>query len=101
MNQAIAKCNTQGRSSKTLYLSYVNFLKHLEGVIPDVYTKIVQVFEKGVDEAVSGLSFDDRSEVSRFFLEYLQENCQIVSYLRQTEATLKLKGLMTNNNQYR
>lgn len=56
-------------------MSYVNFLKHLEGVIPDTYTKIVQVFEKGIQDSASGLSYDDRSEISRFYLEYLQENC--------------------------
>lgn len=33
-----------------LYLSYVNFLKHLEGVIPDVYQKVIAVFDKGIDQ---------------------------------------------------
>jgi hypothetical protein len=42
MNQAISKSSTSSRGSKTLFLSYVNFLKHLEGsVITDVYGKIV------------------------------------------------------------
>jgi len=54
-----------------LYLSYANFLKHLEGVIPDVYTKIVSVFEKAIEEAISGLQFKDRQEIARFYLEYL------------------------------
>ena len=62
MNQAITKCSTGGstRGTKTLYLSYVNFLKHVDGVIPDTYTKIVAVFEKGVDVSAGGLSDEDR-----------------------------------------
>lgn len=71
-------------------------MKHLDGVVPDVYTKIVQVFEKGIDETISGLSFEDRSEIARFYLEYLQENCQSVNYLRTTDALLKTKGLINN-----
>ena len=68
MNQAISKC---GQGSKTLYLSYANFLKHLDGVIPDVYTKIVSVFEKAIEESISGLKLSDRQEIARFYLEYL------------------------------
>jgi len=62
MNQAITKCSTGGstRGTKTLYLSYINFLKHVDGVIPDTYSKIVAVFEKGVDVSVGGLSDEDR-----------------------------------------
>ena len=99
MNQAIAKCSSGGssRGTKTLYLSFVNFLKHFEGVIPDTYTKIVAVFEKGIDLAAGGLTEDDRHEVARFFLEYLQEYCQSVSFLRATEATLKARGLINNS----
>lgn len=99
INQAIAKCSSGGssRGTKTLYLSYVNFLKHLEGVIPDTYTKIVAIFEKGIDLTAGGLSEDDRQEVARFFLEYLQEYCQSVSFLRATEATLKARGLINNS----
>lgn len=67
----------------------MNFLKHLDGVVPDVYTKIVQVFEKGIDETVSGLTFEDRTEIARFYLEYLQENSQSVTFLRATESSLK------------
>ena len=89
MNQAIAKCT----GSKTLYLSYVNFLKHQEGsAIPDVYTKIIAIFEKAMDS--SSLSLEDKREVARFYLEYLQEYCQSVSYLRTTEASLKHKNLI-------
>ncbi len=62
-----------------LYLSYVNFLKHLEGVIPDVTGKIAQIFEKAIDANQSGLSFDDRVEISRFYLEYMQESCSSVN----------------------
>ena len=70
-------------------------MKHLEGgVIPDVYGKIVQVFEKALDAQNGGLNIDDRSEVARFFLEYLQENCQSVSFLRATESSLRAKGLL-------
>ena len=99
INQAIAKCSIGGssRGTKTLYLSYVNFLKHLEGVIPDTYSKIVAVFEKGIDLSPGGLAEDDRQEVARFFLEYLQEYCQSVSFLRATEATLKARGLINNS----
>jgi hypothetical protein len=81
-------------------LSYVNFLKHLEGVIPDTYTKIVAVFEKGLEPSSSyGLSEDDRSEVARFFLEYLQEYCQNIAFLRATESSLKARGLINNSKQ--
>jgi hypothetical protein len=38
----------------------VNFLKHLDGVIPDTYSKIVAIFEKGVDSGAGGLSGEDR-----------------------------------------
>jgi len=77
----------------------VNFLKHLEGVIPDTYSKIVAIFEKGIDLSAGGLGEDDRQEVARFFLEYLQEYCQSVSFLRATEATLKARGLINNSKQ--
>ena len=81
-------------------MSYVNFLKHLDGVIPDTYSKIVAVFEKGVEPASShGLSDDDRQEVARFFLEYLQEYCQSIAFLRATESSLKAKGLINNAKQ--
>ena len=95
MNQAISKCSTiaeGSRGTKTLYLSYVNFLKHLEGQIPDTFSKIVQVFDKGIE---SGLSIEDRAEIARFYIEYLQESSPSVSQLRSTEASLKQKGLLT------
>jgi hypothetical protein len=53
MNQGLAKC-----PSKSLYLSYANFLKHLESIIPDSYTKIVGIFERGIADAE--LSQEDR-----------------------------------------
>ena len=96
MNQAIAKSKAGGKGSKTLFLSYVNLLKHLDNAIPDAYNKIVQVFEKGIDEVASGLSIEDRIEIARFFLEYLQEYCQSISFLRATEASLKAKRLINN-----
>lgn len=34
-----------------LYLSYANFLRHMEGVIPDIYQKVVAIYERGFDEA--------------------------------------------------
>lgn len=97
-NKALEKCASgSNKGSKTLYLSYVNFLKHLESSIPDSYSKVVQVFERGID-AANGMSHDDRSEIARFFLEYLQENCQSVSFLRSTEASLKAKQLLSTSN---
>lgn len=92
MNQAISKT----RGSKLLYLSYVNFLKHLAYVpeLPDVFQRVVAVFERGLDSEQSGLSHDDRAELSRFYLEYLSENCQSVAQLRNTEQTLKERGLL-------
>ena len=87
-NQAISKCTT----SKTLYLSFVNFLKHLDGLVPDVYSKIIAVFEKALE------TVDDKREVARFYMEYLSEYCQSVSYLRTTEATLKHKNLLENQS---
>ena len=90
MNQAITKCS----GSKTLYLSYVNFMKHQEGgAVTDVYGKIVAIFEKAIES--SNLAIDDKREVARFYLEYLQEYCQNVSYLRATEANLKHKNLIS------
>lgn len=81
-----------------LYLSYVNFLKHLDGVIPDVFTKIVSIFDKGIDQELSGLSYDDRLELARFYMEYLQENSPTVQQLRNTEQTLKEKNLLYVTN---
>lgn len=46
LNQTLNKI----KGSKILYLSYVNFLKHLEGIITDVYLKCVNIFEKALDE---------------------------------------------------
>lgn len=68
-----------------LFLSYVNFLKHLEGVVTDVCGKIVQIFEKGIDANQSGLNLDDRLDLARFYLEYLQENSSSVNLIRNTE----------------
>lgn len=62
----------------------------------DVHGKIVSVFEKAMDENLSPLSFDDRSEIARFYLEYLQEYAPAVSHLRATEHTLKDRGLINN-----
>lgn len=47
----------------------------MDGVIPEVFTKIVQVFEKAIDEKVSGLKYDDRIEIARIYMEYMNENC--------------------------
>ncbi|CDW82944.1 pre-mrna-processing factor [Stylonychia lemnae] len=95
LNQALSK--TKG--SKMLYLSYANFLKHMDGVIPEVYGKITQIFEKGIDHSQSGLNDDDRSELARFYFEYLQENCSSVAILRNTEQILKEKGLLYGQKQ--
>ena len=90
MNLAISK--SQGWASKTLFLSYVNLLKHLEGAATDTQGKIVQVFEKGIEE--TGLTIDDRAELARFYLEYLHESCPSIVTLRSTVSTLRSKGLL-------
>lgn len=59
--------------------------------MPDVYNKIIAVFEKSI-EALS--SIDEKREVAKFYMDYLSEYCQSVSYLRTTEATLKHKNLL-------
>jgi len=46
----------------------------MEGVIPDVFQKVVGVFDKGTDEN-NGLNYDERVEIARFYMEYLAENC--------------------------
>jgi hypothetical protein len=46
-------------------------MKHMEGLVPDTFGKIVQVFDRAIDETSSGLSLKDRTEVARFYLEYL------------------------------
>jgi hypothetical protein len=66
----------------------------LEGVVPDTYSKLVQVFERAVDESQSGLSLDDRIEIARIYMEFMQESCTSVAVLRNTEASLKAKGLL-------
>jgi hypothetical protein len=38
---------------------------------------------------------EDRAEIARFYIEYLQESSPSVSQLRSTEASLKQKGLLT------
>jgi len=69
-------------------------MKHQEsGAVTDVYGKIVAIFEKAIES--SNLAIDDKREVARFYLEYLQEYCQNVSYLRATEANLKHKNLIS------
>ena len=72
MNKALS----QTKGSKMLCLSYVNFLKHMEGVIPEIFTKITQVFEKAIEEG--DLELSDRSDLAKFYLEYLQENSPTV-----------------------
>lgn len=42
------KAMLASKGSLILYLSYVNFLKHLPDM-PDAYTKIVTIFERGLD----------------------------------------------------
>jgi len=69
-------------------------MKHQEGgAVTDVYGKIVAIFEKAIES--SNLAIDDKREVARFYLEYLQEYSQNVSYLRATEANLKHKNLIS------
>jgi hypothetical protein len=102
MNQAIEKCKGgafKSRGTKTLFLSYVNLLKHLEGNVNDVYGKIVQVFEKAMNPDLSLLSQEDRSEIARFYLEYLQEYAPQVAHLRATERLLKDRGYINNAQQ--
>ena len=54
------------------------------------------MFEKAIEESISGLQLNDRQEIARFYLEYLQESCQSVSFLRSTQASLKSRGLVAN-----
>jgi hypothetical protein len=51
----------------------------MEGTIPDVFGKIVSIFEKAIDEKVSGLNYDDRLDITKFYLDYMQENCQTIA----------------------
>ena len=75
-----------------LYLSYINFLKHMEGTISEVFAKITQVFEKGIEEG--GLQQRERADLAKFYFEYLQENSPTVQIIRNTEQFLKEKGLL-------
>jgi hypothetical protein len=61
----------------------------LDKVQTDVFSKIVSVFDKAIDPEVTTLSFEDRAEIARFYLEYLQEYAPHVSMLRATEFNLK------------
>jgi hypothetical protein len=40
--------------------------------VPDVYNKIIAVFEKSI-EALS--SIDEKREVAKFYMDYLSEYC--------------------------
>jgi hypothetical protein len=51
LNSTIGKA----KPSKVLYLNVVNLIKHLEGRMVDVYSKVCAIFEKATDED-SGLS---------------------------------------------
>jgi len=54
-----------------LYMSYVNFLKHLDGAISDVFSKIVQIFERGLDQNLSGLKLKERQSLAKFYLDFM------------------------------
>ena len=81
LNQAVNKAPRRG--SKNLYLSYVNFLKHLDGTLDDVYTKCVHLFEKSLEDGVLGE--DERHEMAWYYSEYLSENCSSINTIRTTE----------------
>ena len=63
----------KSRGSKVLFLSYCNFLKHLEGHIEDVFLKVCQAFEKAIDDGPNGggLELRDRMEIAKFYFDYV------------------------------
>ena len=71
--EILKEASTKVRGSKLFYLNYVNFLKHLEGRLDDVYTKVCQIFDKAIDEGVNGggLSLVDRIDLSKYYFEYV------------------------------
>lgn len=91
LNQAINKIP---KASKALYLNYINFLKHIEGTVPDVFSKIVSIFEKAIDEQQGGLKEGDRVDMAKYYLEYMNESCMTVGVIRKTEQALKEKKLI-------
>ena len=48
----------------------------------------MSVFEKAIEAPEGeeeGLKFEERQEIARFYMEFMQENCMNVAQLRNTE----------------
>ena len=85
-------------SSKAFLLNSMSFLKYMEGSFSqyDFFQMCYQIYEKALfDEGVgssssqSELKQEDKQEVARYFMEFLQEYAPQVSLIRQTESKLK------------
>mmetsp|Transcript_14215 Transcript_14215/g.13778 ORF Transcript_14215/g.13778 Transcript_14215/m.13778 type:complete len:152 (+) Transcript_14215:945-1400(+) len=82
LNQALGKIGKQ--ANKTFYLSYVNFLKHMEmggpnSSVSDIFVKVCSLFEKALDEEGAALSLPERRDIAKFYLEYVSENSNGIS----------------------
>ena len=79
------------KSSKILFLSHANILKHLPSSFnaKTKNEKIVKVFQQALfeqeDVPNSQMSLLDRQDVAKVYFEYLKENCASAQVLRKTE----------------
>lgn len=91
------KASQQITSSKVLYLSQLNLLKHLEGLgqLPSspksAGSRVISCFERAL--FASDLQSAERRSIALSYLEYIQENAYSVSQIRAAEDRLKEAGI--------
>jgi len=85
------------KSSKVLYLSQLNLMKHLEGLgqLPSTPkaagSRVISTYEKAIYN--SELLQQEKQEIASSYLDYVLENALSISQIKTVEAKLIENGL--------
>ena len=88
---------TSVKTSKVLYLSELNLMKHLEGLgqLPSTPkaagSRIISTYEKAVFS--SELATGDKQEIAASYLDYVLENALSITQIKHVEQKLVENGL--------
>lgn len=95
--QVMERATAAIKSSKVLYLSQLNLLRHLEGLgqLPSspkaAGSRVISTFERALFQ--SDLQPAEKSAVATSFLDYVQENALSVAQIKAAEAKLAEGGI--------
>jgi hypothetical protein len=65
-----------------LYIAYVNFLRHLDPSEHNSFVKMIEVCDKALANN-SKLKIEQKKQLAKQYIEYLNENCSEMSYVTQ------------------